>query len=61
MSDASVIMLIGAGALAASASLISWKAVVAAVVHCSSRLLGAVNLSIELSGVKIVAQCGINR
>ena len=45
----------------ASASLISWKAAVAAVVQHSSRLLGAVHFNMEFSGVKIVAQRGIKR
>ena len=63
-----VMMLIGASGWGctrrvalASASLISWKAVVAISVHFSSRLLGAVDLSIELSGVMIVAQRGMNQ
>ena len=61
-SDASVIMLTGASGLGctksvalASVSLISWKAVVAAGVHCKVRLLVEVDFSSELSGVRMVA------
>ena len=63
MSDASVMTLKGTSGWGctrrvalARASLISWKAVLADMVHCSSRLFGAIDLIIKLSGVQIVAQ-----
>ena len=63
MSDASIMTLIGASGWGcsrrvalASAFLISWKVVVAVLVHGSSQLLGAVDFVIKLSEVRIVAQ-----
>ena len=60
--DASVITLTGASGLGctksvtlASVFLISWKAVVAAGVHCTMWLLVGVDFSSELSGVRMVA------
>ena len=67
-SDASVMTLTGASGLGctkrvtlASVSLICWKASVAAGVHCRVQLFVAVDFNSELSGVRMVAHCGIKR
>ena len=66
-SDASVMTLTGVSGLGctrsvalATASLISWKAAVADMVHCRVWLLFAVEYSSELSRVRMAAQRGMN-